>query len=92
MYTLLLAGDDMFRTQIYLTEQEKEGLDLIAKKTGNSQSALIRQAIDEFIANGSEDDKQARENFMTACGIWADRPESDFDYRKLREEWDRDFS
>lgn len=75
----------MFRTQVYLTEQEKKGLDFIAMKTGNSQSALIRKAIDVFISNHSDDEKR----LLAAFGSWKD---NSFDYKKLRRESDRNFS
>ena len=39
----------MICTQIYLTEQECQDLGLISQKVGKSQSALIREAIDEFV-------------------------------------------
>ena len=82
----------MLRTQIYLTEQEKIWLNLISRKTGDSQSTLIRKAIDKFIEKYSKKDDEAEKNLLAACGMWADRPDSDFDYSKLSEEWDRDFS
>ena len=82
----------MLRTQIYLTGQEKSGLDFISHETGTSQSALIRKAIDKLIEEYSDSNEQAEENFLAGCGIWAKRPESDFDYKKLRDESDRDFS
>ncbi len=39
----------MRRTQIYLSEQERKGLQALALSSGLSQSALIREAIDSFL-------------------------------------------
>ncbi len=39
----------MFRTQIYLTENEKNALQNISSETGKKQSELIRQAVDSLI-------------------------------------------
>ena len=39
----------MQRTQIYLSEAERQGLRALAQRSGRSQSALIREAIDSFL-------------------------------------------
>ena len=39
----------MLRTQIYLSEAERQGLQALALRCGRSQSALIREAIDAFL-------------------------------------------
>ena len=38
----------MVRTQIYLTEEERDGLDAIAKSTDKKQSEIIREAVDQL--------------------------------------------
>jgi hypothetical protein len=40
----------MVRTQVYLTKEEKTGLETTASSQGVSQSDLIRRAIDELLA------------------------------------------
>ena len=39
----------MVRTQIYLTEEERTGLDAVAKATDRTQSEGIREAVDRFL-------------------------------------------
>ncbi len=75
----------MFRTQVYLSDQAKKSLDFISHKTGDSQSSLIRKAIDTLIASYTDDEKK----LLAGFGSWKD---NDFDYRKVRRESDRDFS
>jgi predicted DNA-binding protein len=43
----------MQRTQIYLSEAERQGLMALAQRSGGSQSALIREAIDSFLEKNS---------------------------------------
>ena len=38
----------MLRSQIYLSEAERQGLQAMALRSGRSQSALIREAIDAY--------------------------------------------
>jgi predicted DNA-binding protein len=75
----------MRRTQIYLTDEEQQGLAHLAQRTGRKQSAIIRQAIDELLARSGSEDKLAR--IRRAKGIWKGR--RDMDARKLRESFDR---
>ena len=78
----------MIRSQIYLTEEERNSLKLISEETGRTQSDLIREAIDSLISkiNNKNDNKKRQKAF----GIWKDRS----DYPKveeLRNEFDRTF-
>lgn len=76
----------MIRTQVYLTEEEKEALEELAERSGTSQSDLIRQAVDELVERRGAG---KRLRFLRrARGMWADREDLD-DVRKLRHEWDR---
>ena len=76
----------MLRTQIYLTEQEQYALRDIAGRTGKSQSALIREAVDRMIEqNGTT----SRARIMAeAAGIWQNRDDLP-DFSALRRESDR---
>jgi hypothetical protein len=76
----------MLRTQIYLTEEEKAALRLMAQQTGKKQSELIRRAIDDFI-----DRFQPRERLALmeqARGMWQERDDLP-DFQALRRELDR---
>jgi hypothetical protein len=74
----------MVRTQLYLTEKEKSGLESTALAQGVSQSDLIRQAIDELLAKTRNFDKSS---FLDAiAGIWSDKKDIP-DIRELRAGW-----
>ena len=76
----------MVRTQIYLTEEEKTGLTILAKSTGKKQAELIREAVNRFIDSTSI---QQRDVVLgQAAGMWKDRNDlPDFD--AARSSWDR---
>lgn len=76
----------MVRTQIYLTEEERAGLQSVSKATGRKQSDLIREAVDRFLdlAEGSQRHSILRE----AAGLWQDREDVP-DVAAMRRSWDR---
>lgn len=76
----------MIRTQIYLTDAQREKLTVIAKKMELNQSELIRRAIDRLIDQTSN--VQRKSILMETAGIWKDRVDLP-DFRALRSEWDR---
>lgn len=76
----------MIRTQIYLTEQQRNELAAIAKSLGKKQSELIREAIDRLI---EQTGKSHRELVLReVAGIWKDRTDLP-DFKSIRAEWDR---
>jgi predicted transcriptional regulator len=76
----------MIRTQIYLSEAEKQALEKICRQTGKSQSSLIRQAIDNLISRHEPQDR--RQLLQQARGLWQDRTDLP-DFSQLRREMDR---
>ncbi len=76
----------MVRTQIYLTERQRDELAAIARALGKKQSELIREAVDRLIDQASRSRREAV--LREAAGIWKDR--TDFpDFKATRAEWDR---
>jgi Arc/MetJ-type ribon-helix-helix transcriptional regulator len=76
----------MVRTQIYLTERQRDELAAMAKTAGKKQSELIREAVDRLI---KEEGRGKREAVLRqAAGIWKDRTDLP-DFRATRAEWDR---
>jgi predicted DNA-binding protein len=82
----------MFRTQIYLTEAEKQSLKIIGQKMGKSQSMLIREAIDAFIHQiadlHSQEGQQRTIALQAAKGLWAKRDDLP-NFTDLRKSFDR---
>lgn len=76
----------MVRTQIYLSEAERQGLQALALRCGRSQSALIREAIDAFLEQQQPQGRLAR--LRQARGFWAERTDLP-DWSALRGELDR---
>ena len=74
----------MVRTQIYLTEEEKNSLESTALSQGVSQSDLIRRAIDEMLAKTSVVNKGAILDEI--AGIWSQRNDIP-DIREMRTGW-----
>jgi len=76
----------MVRTQIYLTERQRDELAAIAKIAGQKQSELIREAIDRLIDQAGHSRREAV--LREAAGMWKDRTDLP-DFRAIRAEWDR---
>jgi len=77
----------MVRTQIYLTERQRNELAAIAKTAGKRQSELIREAVDRLIDQAGSNRREAV--LREAAGIWKDRTDLP-DFKATRAEWDRD--
>lgn len=80
----------MVRTQLYLTEAQREGLNRVAQEVGRSQSDLIREAIDRFLAVLTEPDW--KERLHQAHGVWAGRADLDELMDNTRRSFDRGMS
>jgi hypothetical protein len=76
----------MVRTQIYLTENQRNELAAIAKSAGKKQSELIREAIDLLIDQAGSDHRETV--LRKTAGIWKARADLP-DFKEVRSEWDR---
>lgn len=76
----------MVRTQIYLTEHQRDELATMAKSAGKKQSELIREAIDQLINQAGNSHKELV--LREAAGIWKNRTDLP-DFKTIRAEWDR---
>jgi len=76
----------MVRTQIYLTERQRDELAAIAKTAGKKQSELIREAVDHLIDQSGHSRREAV--LREVAGIWKDRKDLP-DFKAMRAEWDR---
>jgi hypothetical protein len=76
----------MVRTQIYLTEEEREGLEVVARATNKKQSELIREAIDRFLelSNGNRRNAILKD----VAGMWQNRRDLP-NFNAVRRSWDR---
>ena len=77
----------MIRTQIYLTEEERKELAVLAAASGRKQSELIRDAVDIYIHKSSQGHRDSV--LKEASGMWQDRKDIP-DLLELRKKWDRD--
>ncbi len=77
----------MIRTQIYLTDQQRNELALLSEIQGKKQSELIREAIDILIERASR--KRRKKILSETAGIWKDRADIP-DLKTMRSEWDRE--
>ena len=74
------------RTQIYLTEEERDALGAVVKSTGKRQSELIREALDRFLDLAQGDLRAAI--LQEAAGMWRNREDLP-DFEAARRSWDR---
>ena len=76
----------MLDTEISLTEQERNALQEISRRTGKTEGESVREALDQFIAQFQNEDQ--RKLMQKARGIWKDRQDIP-SLQELRNEWDR---
>lgn len=77
----------MIRTQVYITNAEKQKLAALSQELGASQSDLIRQAIDQFISHKMAAGSDRIAALKAAKGLWAERKDLP-DFGALRKEFD----
>ncbi len=75
----------MIRTQIYLTKKEKKAIERLSDERGTTQSNIIREAIDEYVAEKKP--SQKKKSLKDFAGIWKDKKDIP-DVDKLRDEWE----
>ena len=62
----------LIRTQVQLTERQLQALRQLSAKSGRSIADLIRQGIDQYLANGREPTRQERmERAIRVAGMFA---------------------
>jgi hypothetical protein len=72
----------VMRTLVDLADAQLQALDELSRKEKRSRAALIRRAIDEYLAK--QRDKQERDAF----GLWGKRKVDGLAYQgKMRSEW-----
>jgi predicted RNA binding protein with dsRBD fold (UPF0201 family) len=77
----------MIRTQIYLTEDEHKMLKNVSNEIGQSMSALIRGAVDNYIQHHAKQTVSNLERLKSLKGTWS---ETDInEVKKIRSEFDR---
>jgi predicted transcriptional regulator len=79
----VLSSASLSRTQIYLSNAQHAALAAMARHQGSSSSAVIRQAIDEYIEQHQGASKVSRR--LAAAGQWAANKQTP-DLRQLRSE------
>lgn len=76
----------MERTQVYLTEEQKQALKRRSERSGTSIAELIRQAIDKQLRTPDPD--MIRDRVEKTYGSWSDRMESGATRtQQMRKEW-----
>jgi hypothetical protein len=76
----------MLTTQVTLTDQQTQALRSIAERTGKTETDVIVEAVEQFIAQHAP--RGRKDALLQARGMWQDRTDLP-DLRILREESDR---
>ncbi|MEJ2701819.1 MAG: ribbon-helix-helix domain-containing protein [Sedimentisphaerales bacterium] len=71
----------MIKTQIYITENQRDELAAIAKTSGKKQSELIREAVDLLIDQAGSDRRDLV--LRKTAGMWKDRTDLP-DFKAIR--------
>ena len=76
----------MIETQISLTEQENNSLQILAHQMGKTSNELIKEAVTQLL--NQFDEETLRQNRMAAAGIWRNRNDIP-DLREMRDSAER---
>ena len=79
----------MQRTQVYLTDEQQDGLSMLARKTAQKKSSLIRLAIDHFLADEAAKNTDWKQALGDIKGIWSEYEEIDELQSQVRKEFNR---
>ena len=77
----------MERTQIYLTREQREELKVLAELRSQTQSELIRIAVDRLLKEELPS-ASASELLEQSFGVWVGRDDLDELFAELRQEMD----
>jgi Arc/MetJ-type ribon-helix-helix transcriptional regulator len=78
----------MFRTQLYLTDAQHERLKRLARSSGRSRSALLREAVDRLLTSEAPP-SDWKDRLRQARGMWKEREDLDEIMGKARRSMDR---
>lgn len=74
---MTLDKSEMQKVQVFLREDQKTQLQIIARITGRKQSELIRRGVDMAIEEAKKTQANWQEGWSHACGVWKDREDID---------------
>ena len=80
----------MVAARITLTTEERERIQAISQRTGQTPDELVHCAIERMLAQFPIDPslERRRERLRKAAGLWKDRDDLP-DFEQLRSEWSR---
>ena len=76
----------MKRTQIYIPEHLQQKLESLSKSRGSSKSAIIRDAVVQYLEQQSDAERKNR--LRAGAGMWKNKKDIP-DIAKLRKEMER---
>lgn len=63
----------MQKAQVFLRDDQKTELRVIAELTGRKQSELIRRGVDMAIEEAKKMQTSWQDGWLRACGVWKER-------------------
>ena len=79
----------MQRTQVYLTDEQRDGLTRLANKTSQKKSILIRLAIDHLLADEATMNTDWKNALSDIKGIWSEYEGIEEQQNQIRKEFNR---